>query len=643
MGITNLDEIQARRRNLADQALLIGREIEAGRATAPFQDSLAQLAGEPNLPVRATVISDSPEHAQALLSEVMGGDYKVCKVVVPTRLGYSEVLLQERGFLLDTGSGAKEFDDVALFINAVEQSRTLQTEGDSGLEPLRLKLKAPAHLSGLCLLVPHSLDALVRRPALLSTLADQTDWVFLAGSAGSRVSPEQRQTIQLVLEHVTGLQHVMVPDHGTPPSTNPDEWWKNWKVTLSLGLVRTGTELLKNRLSLLTAPESELRRYLVENRLGRQLEMNLSLMDEEIQQAQRQITTRLNLAKEGLEPGAKSGDTRKTTEAVRSRLAEEADSLVRAVDREAKAALAPDGEVCRRLQAGAAAITSDDIDQTTGEVTIKLTLAEAVNHRLTDLLAEVAHQRLAADLQQFREGLECSVRDAEQALESATGMRHKLAFSLPDEAEVRILLGSVARPELKYRGEMPRPTLGSRFNAARQAIMGLMILGTMVGGAAALAGGNSGSARTLLTSLMLPLLVIGFLWTYVSFRKTERLTLEKEVEKLHEGVYFELRRTAQELIREQQGAISQHVQKSLRAIQQQIEAAFAQVEQQRARDAEQQRKRAADQQRSLEQRVTRLREVGRQLAALQGKLADARKLQQAWLGDWIHRFNQGKV
>ena len=636
-------DIQGLRRNLADQALGIARELEAGRATAPFQDKLAHLAGEPNLPIRVAVISDSPDHAQALLSEVVGSEYNVCKVVVPTRLGYSEVLLQERGFLLDTGNGAKEFDDVAPFLSAVEQSRALQTDDDSGLEPLRLKLMAPAHLSGLCLLVPHSLDALVRRPALLSTLADQADWVFLAGSAGTKIAPAERQTIQMVLEHVTGLQHVMVPTNGTPESAAPEEWWKNWKVALSLGLVRTGSELLKSRLALLTAPDSELRQYLVETRLVRQLEMNLTLMDEEIQQAQRQITTRLNLAKEGLGAGAASPDGRKSGEAIRTRLGEEIESLSRALDRDTKAVLAADGEICKRLLAGAEAITSDDIEQTPGEVTIKLTLAENISHRFADLLAEIAHVRLAADLQQMREGIDCSLRDAEKALETATGMRHRLNFSLPDETEVRAALGHVARPEIRYRSEMPRPTLGTRFNAARQSIMALMIVGTMLGGAAALTGGNSGSARTLIASLMLPLMVVGFLWTYVSFRKKERLILEKEVEKLHEGVYAELRRTAQELLREQQGAIGQHVQKSLRSVQQQIDAAFAQVEQQRAREAEQLKKRGADQQRSMEQRLGRLRDVGRQLTTLQGRIADTRKLQQAWLGDWINRFNQGKV
>lgn len=638
-------DLSKQRQSIALTALAIARDLEAGRAQAPFQEKLNTLSNpDATLSVRVGILAPTADVAHALLADFLGPDYNVCKVVVPSRLGYSEVLLQERGFLLDAGDGAKEFADVGTFIDAIKATHALETRTDVDLEPLRVKLKGPAHLTGLCLLIPQSLDALVRKPALLSTLADQADWIFLAGTAGTQLDASTRQTIQLVLDNVTGLQNVMVPDNAPPPAT-PEEWWKGWRVTLSLGLVKQGSDAIRARLSLLTAPGSELRQYLVESRLLRQLEMALALMDEETQQAQRQINTRLNLAREGLATNTNSGDARKTADQIRTRLGEELENLVRANEREARALLGPDGEVNRRLLTGAQAITSDDIEQTLTETSVKLTLGDQVSHRLADLLSELGHQRLAASLQQLGEGLECSLRDAEKALEAATGMRHKLAFALPDETELLATLGQVTRPELRYRSEMPRATLGSRFNAARQGIMGLMILGTVAAGATALTGDASGgsSVRTTIAAFMLPLLVIGFLWTYVSFRKTERLTLEKEVDKLHEGVHSELRRQVQELLREQQSALQQALQKISRQVQQHVDGIFAANEQQRVRDAEQQRKRGADQQRSLEQRVDRLRDYQRQFSSLQARLPDLRKAQGTWLADWINRFNQNKV
>lgn len=646
------DAIRRQRRALAESALLIAHELEAGRALAPFQERLTQLAGDPVLPIRAALIAATPEALQGLLSEIIGQDYNVCKVVVPSRLGFSEVLLQERGFLLDTGAGAQEFDDSSSFVDALQKTHALQPDDAAGLEPLRLKLKGPSHLNGLCVLVPHSLDALVHKPALLSTLADQADWVFLSGEPDTVFSPEQRHAVQLVLDHVTGLQLVQAAapaeaaERAVTSTVVSEPWHKGWRVTLSLGVVRLGSDLLRQRLALLTTPASELRHYLVEVRLWRQLDATLQLMDEELAQAQRSLGNRLQLGREGLLSEKAATDLRKASETLRTRLADESDCLLKAAEREAKASLTPDGETARRLREAALALTVEDIEQTHGEATIKLTLADATSGRLAELVTTASQTRLATDLRQICEGFECSVRDAETALERTTGLRHRLTWELPDETALAASLVT-SRPELRYRGEMPRPTLAARFGNARQMVMGLMIAGTLVGGVASLTGDSSpgagGGARTLVASIMLPMLIIGFLWTYVSFRKQERLTLAKELDKLHEGVATELRRVLQDVFRDQQAALVAALQRALRTVQAQVEAALEKTHQLRQRDAEEQRRRQTEQQRSAEQRIGRLRQFTQQIAAIRPLLAEAGKLQQRWIAAWIESFNQGKA
>lgn len=640
-------DLRKHRRSAAESALTIAAELEAGRAVCPFQEKLGQLAGDPVVPVRAAVIATEPDVLHALLSEIIGHDYNVCKVVVPSRLGFSEVLLQERGFLLDTGAGAREFDDAGSFLSALQQTHALQqTDGDT-LEPLRVKLKGPTQLNGLCLLVPHSLEAMQRKPALLSTLADQADWVFLAGSQATAFTAEQRTTVQLVLDHVTGLQNVLQPpaDGAAPPARPPEEWWKTWKVTLSLGLVRLGTELLRKRLALLTAPDSELRQYLVESRLLRQLDMTLALMIEETQQEQRKLANRLSLAREGLTEREGSPELRRTAEAIRTKFADELESLVKAAEREAKAALQTEGEASLRLREATAALTVDDIEQAEGEVAIKLTLAPAAVARLTQAVLGLARQRLATDLRQLQEGLECSVRDTKRAIETATGARPGISVELPDETALWETMANLARPEIRYRGEMPRATLGARFSAARQVIMGMLILGTILGGATVLTGDTSGgqNIRTYLAAFMIPMLIVGFLWTYVSFRKKERLTLEKEVEKLQDGVLAELRRVLQDLHREQMSILGNAVQKTQRSVQQQLDGTFEKLDKQRQRDAEDARRRQAEQQRSIDQRIARMRQFAGQLESLQSRLKEAERIRAQWLAAWIDRFNQGKV
>lgn len=632
------------RHSLATAALTVAKELEAGRAQAPFQEKFTTLASKDTaLSIRVGILAPTPDVAHALLADFLGPDYNVCKVVVPSRLGYSEVLLQERGFLLDAGDGAKEFADVGTFIDAIKATHALESKGDVDLEPLRVKLKGPAHLTGLCLLIPQNIDALVRKPALLSTLADQADWVFLAGTSTTKIDSAARQAIQLILDNVTGLQNVMVPAAGDAPEPAKEEWWKGWRVGLSLGLVKQGSDLLRARLSLLTAPDSELRQYLVEVRLWRQLETSLALLVEETDQAQRMIANRLSLARDGLVGPGTQGDLRKTVEGVRQRFADETENVLRTIDREAKAALAPDGEINRRLRDAANAIGPDDIEQTIHETLIKLSPGSHIAGQLVQTVSQHYRQRLANDIRLVNDGLECSVKDAESALEKASGVRHKLNFDPIDEQALWETISHAARPEIRYRSEMPRPTLGSRFSAARQTIMGMMIAGTVLGGAATLVGDGGQNVRTTLYALMLPLLIIGFLWTYVSFRKKEQLTLEKEVEKFQDGVLGELRRVLQELHREQLNILQSSTQKLLRSVAQQADDVIARLEQQRQRDAEDLRRKQTDQQRTLEQRVNRFRQFGSQISALQSRIGDARKLQAQWLANWISRFNQGAV
>lgn len=616
---------------------------------APFQEKLSWLAADPAPPVRVALIATNAEALQAFLSEILGQDYNVCKVVIPARLGFSEIVLQERGFLLDAGAGPREFDDAGSFLSALEQTHAIQQSGSAeSLEPLRVKLKAPAHLNGLCLLVPHSLDALVQKPALLSSLADQADWVFLVGGPGTEFTTPQRSAVQLLLDHVAGMQSIQFapapPDTAAAPAP-ADGWWRGWKVGLSLGLVRLGSDLLRTRLALLTGPTSELRLYLVESRLLRQLDMTFGLMSEEVQQEQRKLTNRLNLAREGLSAGEGPADSRKTAEAIRNRFTEEIDSLLKAAEREAKASVQAEGEAVLQLQAAADSLTPADIEQTEGEATVKLTLAPAASARLTETVLKLARQRLSTELRQLHEGLECSVADAKRAVEAAVGARPSVTLELPDETSLWETISNLARPEIRYRGEMPRATLGARFNAARQLIMGMMIVGTIFGGVTVLTGDQSGSQgiRSYLAAFMLPLLVIGFLWTYVSFRKKERLTLEKEVEKLRDGVLGDLRRVLQELHREQTTIAGGAVQKVSRSVQQQLDGAFERLDRQRQRDSEESRRRQAEQQRSIDQRLARVRQFTGQISTLHSNLKEADRSRAQWLAAWIDRFNQGKA
>jgi hypothetical protein len=232
-----------------------------------------------------------------------------------------------------------------------------------------------------------------------------------------------------------------------------------------------------------------------------------------------------------------------------------------------------------------------------------------------------------------------------RAIEAATGIRPAVSIELPDESVLWETISNLARPEIRYRGEMPRATLGARFSAARQVIMSMMILGTILGGAVVLTGDQTGgqSVRSILAAFMIPMIVIGFLWTYVSFRKKEALTLEKEVEKLQDGVLGELRRVLQDLHREQMNLLNSTLQKAQRTVQQQLEGAVENIDKKRQRESDEARRRQTEQSRSMEQRIARMRQVSTYVITLQSNLKEAERLRAQWLAAWVDRFNQGKA
>ncbi|MGB0370421.1 MAG: hypothetical protein ACPGN3_03665 [Opitutales bacterium] len=142
---------------------------------------------------------------------------------------------------------------------------------------------------------------------------------------------------------------------------------------------------------------------------------------------------------------------------------------------------------------------------------------------------------------------------------------------------------------------------------------------------------------------MIPFLVIGFFWTYISFRKKEQETLLKEVEKLQTGVLSELRRLMADILRQAQGQIVQHYSKQIKEMQNQVSASLESFEEQRLKESTVKKKKAQEQKQSVEKRSRQLKDFKRELERLARESDGLDTLQLKWLQDWIGRFNQGKL
>lgn len=634
----------------ATSALSVAQDLESGQASSPLSDGFRRLSSPADSQtIKVLLVGLSPESTSSALSQLLNEDFNICRVVVPSRLGYTEVHLQERGFCLETGQDRQEFDNLDTFVEALRKEDLVQDGNpNSWMDPLRLQLKAPTSMHGLCLLIPDSLSSLQKKPALLSTLADQSDWVLLAGSKNEGIDPRQKSTLQLILDQVVGLQCLEVPSKGDAERDPSDEastpWWTDWKVTLSLGLVSIESAEAQRRLEMLTSSTSELRRWVLENRRHLTINNHLELLDNSIEQLLTQLKNRRKLQDEGLLDGSgMSSGVSRPQDGLQQLLRDDFDSLRRSLEDSAKRCLLPGSAINAQIDELINSIRESDIEQTETQTLIKLGLADDALHRCRAYLRKIGKEQFREDLSLVQDTLDTTSKSVSKKLSDQIKFTRKLSYALPDFESLWRGIEAIVSPEIRYRGEMPVPTLGSRFSAARQVTMPLMIGGMMIGGAATFMGGQGNSVRPLLYAIMLPMFIIGFFYTYVSFRKKEELLLEKEVEKLRDGIQSELKRNLNELFREERTTLNQELSKISRDLESQMQEAIDRTEQRSKGEQESLRQKASQNVRSIEQKISNWTSKRRELKNLQLKKDQIEKSLTLWLGDWINHFNNGTL
>ena len=623
-------------------ALALAQTQEAGQAQTPLCDAFDRFqTGFHGEPVHAILLGSSPENTAAAVSALVGEDYNICRVIVPSRIGYTEVLLQERGFSVESGGQRYDFDQMEPFIKALEKEDILQAGNPSNwMDPLRLKLPAPTRRRGLRLLIPESLDALIKKPALLSTLADQADWLFLCGQRDEDLDVASRDTLQLLIDQMVGLQCLIcdekkasMPAHG---------WWTGWKVVCSLSPLQLAesSDAVDARLALLTQPDSELRRFIQESRRQRGLESSAELLVSEIEQMRQHLGNQKKLQQSGLMTGPNQDQTlRRAVDTAKQRMQEDVDAVRRSLEDESKRQLVPGGSAYEILENAAGEIEIDDIQQSVSGDVIRLSLDDDCRARLAKEIQTIGRKRLTSDLAIIQESLDVAAEQMQADLKSTAKMAFRPSFVAIDEQQMWTGMMGLARPEIRYRGEMSKPTVFSRLGKARQGIMGVLMLGMIFGSIGTLMGEKS-NVRVYLYAAMLPLIVIGFFYTYISFRKQQQIVLRKELDKLREGAARELRRVVSDLFREEQNVVGQHLQKLTRTLVSDLGEQVQKLESQKLGERERSARQAKEQERSIDQRLKKVEERQRKATSLAAAAPKLRTELTTWLSDWVTRFNK---
>lgn len=618
-------------RTLSARGLELALAQEAGQAATPFTEALRELsADDDGHGLTAVLIGLDPDAVSQVIAWLLGHDHHLCKVVVPERVGFAELVLQERGYVLEHQDSRREFDGMEAFLDALRDADVVQDGNPDGwMNPLLLSLASPDGRRGLRLLIPNGLGALQRRPALVSLLADRAALVLVAGRRDQAIPATAVEPLTTLLSQVPACLPLNVS--ADADASGAPAWLSGLRsgaLLPTLALERDGARLQ----SLLFERDSQLRLLVVQASRRRRLDEVVSLLLHQAEQTATSLANRLRLGEESPAEHNRLGELREHTETVRTAVASDIAALRRDREQNARQALRVEGDAWRAVELAASSLSEQDILRTKRGSLDDLSLRPETLARLQALLETAAKRLLAVDLELVRDSLSATCEQAAAAMTRITSTGHTLAPPAIDPARLWESLTAIVRPEIRYRGEIARATFFSRLSAARRQIMVISMLAMMLGGTARLFAGaeQSQTLRNLLYASMLPLLVIGILWTYVRGNRDESERMAKEVERLRETVGTECRRLMSELQREKGVVLMQLLGDAERTLGGETERVLSAWDESRRGERERERSMQQVRNRNLEQR---LKEIQRGRGDIERLHRETRELDRVFR-DW---------
>ncbi|MFN7564287.1 MAG: hypothetical protein ACK5TH_21130 [Prosthecobacter sp.] len=632
-------DITERVTKLAAQGQEIAVRQEAGMSETPLTNIFNDLrSGKTDRPVEIALVGLDEESVPRVLTGLLGQDYPLCRVVIPDRLGYTEIHLREQGFIFENNGERREFAQADGLLKAIELSRSSGETQNLWSDPVRLSMQAPAGRSGVVLLIPASLKMLGDKPALLSIIASRASILVIAGKSDAQLAKEDRLTLSSLLENLVGLQCVITDEAAVSPEARAKISWLSWPgQAYSFSPHYLSAPESSPFLPFLetASPMAGFKDYLNTQRALTKVEETLGLLDESIGEELDQLANRQRLVDSGVGPGASAGldaEVKPGGDDIKNRIQEDLDTIKKNREDSAKRSLLVDGELTRSLATISQSLRIDDIEKTPRETVVKLSLAEDKQAEITEALQREVRAAVLNDLSVIEETVTATREEAESQLEGVLGLRTRLHLDPIDRSTWWDSVVSMAKPEIRYRSEMPVMTLGKRFSEARGGLSLVMLAGGLLTGLQAFVDQETlKSIKVMIYTAMIPMLIGGLVWTFISVKKKDRITLDKELEQLREGVLTELRKVAGELLRVQSAQIASLLGRMSKQLNTQATELLKKNESQIKGAREEEARRARERNKGNEQRTREKNQQRTELSRLKTTVSDIRRM----LGDWV--------
>lgn len=358
----------------------------------------------------------------------------------------------------------------------------------------------------------------------------------------------------------------------------------------------------------------------------RKIKQLYTLLIDELEQKGQRLKNQQRLQNQGVSnQKSQSSDLRELQESLRVLISDHFENLQKDMELAANTSLKPGGEIYRVINDLTADIETSDVDQTPTHDKIKLSLLPEKQEVFIYSIRDHGSRLLAQDIEKCKQATHYLQEQVKNSLANANVVFPQITLTPPEQPELSQAIGALSHPEIKYRGEMPKPTVFTRLGEARGSIMGLMFL-AMLGTAAMQFSGASNQDtqefRVILSVLMIPALVFAFLWTWFSQKKKDDTYLEREVDRIRDGVAQEMRRTISDISRHTNTLFNNFFQKTSRDLINAIGQQIRQEEGRKQQEIEQKKQLAQEGSRTIEQKIRLLEQQKNELARSQMKIKD---------------------
>lgn len=579
MSISSVNDQRLQLQRLILNASDLCSRLEQGQAEAPLTERMTLLAQE-----------ESNQILRVLLTGLTTESIVQTLTWLIQAPELAEVLAKKDSIRIRTGhplslqtatrySPADSTEALtAMLADPVNAEVTLNLPAAAELAALDITVFSPATLGN---------TSRVARAGLADHLA------LVAAAPGHTLSAAEKQALAHLATAFSAVQPLLTVDELAGDAAIPENgWWQQISTPRPLVSPRLVTRHVRAPYPAFLANRHDPQReqWLL-NREKQRLQDTVQLMADLHNQRRRHILQRQEQEASQLkaldQQQQGTQHQRQLWSALRQQLQDALPDLLRELSdrRRKERTQSGTGQLAPQLDRVVGLLDRQDLLQESGPRQTRLSLHPASTQRLLELVREYLKLECRSHAEALQSRLDTLRQHIEQALHPLAPGAH-LSAAQVDGRTVAEVLQDMIGMEIRYRGEMPVRGLLDRFKEGRQGAMGFMMLASM---AAMIFGGDLRSQFWF--GPVMGLIFIGsMVFTATSWRQEDEEKLERELERLREGVRGELQRLLSELQREQQTRFNDMAERQRKQWQKELEtlAEHAQIAQQSTLEQEKQ-------------------------------------------------------